>query len=85
MGSTEKKGLYFIDGDGNKLFFPATGYGKTKTLTSPDIYGYYWSSNLCDTDNKNGYLLKFSTSAVNLYNSNREVRYTGCTIRPVAD
>ena len=74
-------GLLFVDGDGNKLFFPATDF----------TYGSYWSSTLCyseEVGHDSAIHLTFFPGyegQLVLYPYSGAMRYDGNAIRPVSD
>ncbi len=77
------KGLYFVDKDGNNLFFPAAGYGNGTSLNSAGSYGYYWSSTLHSSNPGDAYSLYFGSSGVDPQSNIN--RCNGRSVRPVSD
>ena len=65
--------------NGNKLFFPAAGYGYGTSLGNAGSYGDYWSRSL--QSSPNGYNLRFDSSSVNP--QNYDYRYYGFSVRAV--
>ena len=75
-------GLLFVDGDGNRLFFPAASYcNDTNFPFPPGSSGIYWSSSL-DVPAKayNLFFLSSFFSPTSLYEG-----YYGYSVRPVSD
>ena len=76
------RGCLFVDGSGNKLFFPAAGYGDNNSLTSIGN-GYYWSRILYPNNpSDKAYSLIFSPD---VYPGIEDDRYHGFPVRPVSD
>ena len=66
--------------NGNKIFFPAAGYGNGTSLYNAGTRGYYWSRSLV-SGGTSGYGLSFDSSAV--YPANRYNRFGGFSVRAV--
>ena len=72
-----KRGKYFVDKEGNRIFLPTTGEAYNDNLRYPEHEGHYWSST-CGTDNQ-AYALNYWSNP----NTGEKSRYHGCTIRPI--
>lgn len=82
---TGGEGVYFVDGSGNKLFFPAAGYGKDTTVRW-STNGYYWSSTWGITwgiaeSADWAYYFFFASDVVKPQDNH--LRYIGRTVRPI--
>lgn len=65
--------------NGNRLFFPASGYGGGRSWVNRTGFGGFWSSTFGSARDARG--LSFSSSGVYPQNANR--RYGGRSVRPV--
>ena len=81
-GADGQKGLYMVDDNGNKLFFPSAGISGGDDGSKLDYpgNGYYWSASLYNDEF--GYRMNFASTIVNPQDPNYK-RYGGLSIRPV--
>ena len=78
-------GCLFVDGEGQKLFFPAGGlcYSYTSELARGGQYGYYWTSTLQSDDSDCANILCFGQDEIcPVWGA---VRSIGMPVRPVTD
>ena len=79
------EGLYCVNGEGKKLFFPVGGYAKDGAHNNP-TEGWYWSSiAITKTDGGSRWSNDFIFSESSVIPSANNSRGCGMLIRPVAD
>ena len=75
-------GYLVVGKNSNSIFLPAAGYRSNDGYGSVGVYGYYWTSDLFESNPSVAYELIFNTYAVRTLG---DYRFDGRTIRPVCD
>ena len=73
------KGLLFTASNGKSLFLPAAG-GKFTSGDGGGVHCCYWS---CSVKNSEAWMLYYGSDMLNSYNTWRNPRYAGQSVRPV--
>ena len=68
--------------NGNSIFLPATGYCYGDNVNYRGMYGYFWSSTLCEYNNSLAYSFGFYDGHYGWYVNSR---YCGRCVRPVIE
>jgi serine/threonine protein kinase len=69
--------------NGNRIFLPAAGCRIEDNLEGEELYGYYWSSTLDESDPRLAYMLNFGVEKGRSYKNHKSLRYIGRCVRPV--
>ena len=69
--------------NGNRIFLPAAGCRIEDNLEGEELYGYYWSSTLDESDPRLAYILNFGVEKGRSYKNHKSLRYIGRCVRPV--